>query len=161
MPGACCEFLCGCWELNLGPLGRTPGPRFQLSSVFHRLVLPFTLLVVMNLHLIAVWFVFPKWLLMLNSECVCDCFVLFYCSCLQTPQKRASDLIRDGCEPPCGCWDLNSGPSEDQWVLLNAEPSLQPLFCFRWGLSMSLTHRDPPASGSWVLGLKAQPECIC
>ena len=98
MPGACCEFLCGCWELNLGPLGRTPGPRFQLSSVFHRLVLPFTLLVVMNLHLIAVWFVFPKWLLMLNSECVCDCFVLFYCSCLQTPQKRASDLIRDGCE---------------------------------------------------------------
>jgi hypothetical protein len=25
-------------------------------------------------------------------------------------QKRASDLITDGCEPPCGCWDLNSGP---------------------------------------------------
>jgi hypothetical protein len=23
-------------------------------------------------------------------------------------QKRASDLIKDGCEPPCGCWDLNS-----------------------------------------------------
>jgi hypothetical protein len=20
----------------------------------------------------------------------------------------------DGCEPPCGCWDLNSGPSEEQ-----------------------------------------------
>ena len=29
-------------------------------------------------------------------------------------QKRASDLITDGCEPPCGCWDLNSGPSEEQ-----------------------------------------------
>jgi hypothetical protein len=25
-----------------------------------------------------------------------------------THQKRASDLITDGCEPPCGCWDLNS-----------------------------------------------------
>jgi hypothetical protein len=41
-------------------------------------------------------------------------------------QKRASDLITDGCEPPCGCWDLNSGPSEEQSVLLTAEPSLQP-----------------------------------
>jgi hypothetical protein len=29
-------------------------------------------------------------------------------------QKRESDLITDGCEPPCGCWDLNSGPSEEQ-----------------------------------------------
>jgi hypothetical protein len=25
-----------------------------------------------------------------------------------------SDLITDGCEPPCGCWDLNSGPLEEQ-----------------------------------------------
>jgi hypothetical protein len=22
-------------------------------------------------------------------------------------QKRVSDLITGGCEPPCGCWDLN------------------------------------------------------
>jgi hypothetical protein len=35
-------------------------------------------------------------------------------SCLQTLQKRESDLITDGCEPQCGCWDLNSGPSEEQ-----------------------------------------------
>jgi len=42
-------------------------------------------------------------------------------------QKRASDLITDGCEPPCGCWDLNSGPREEQSVLLTTEPSLQPL----------------------------------
>jgi hypothetical protein len=31
-----------------------------------------------------------------------------------------------GCEPQCGCWDLNSGPSEEQSVLLTTEPSLQP-----------------------------------
>ena len=36
------------------------------------------------------------------------------------------DLIRDGCEPPCGCWDLNLGSLEEQSVLLTAEPSLQP-----------------------------------
>jgi hypothetical protein len=43
-----------------------------------------------------------------------------------------SDLITDGYEPPCGCWELNSGPSEEQSVLfLTAEPSLQPRFkCF-------------------------------
>jgi hypothetical protein len=33
----------------------------------------------------------------------------------------------DGCEPPCGCWDLNSRPLEEQSVLLTAEPSHQPL----------------------------------
>jgi hypothetical protein len=34
--------------------------------------------------------------------------------------------ITDGCEPPCGCWELSSGPLEEQSVLLTAEPSLQP-----------------------------------
>jgi hypothetical protein len=54
-------------------------------------------------------------------------YLLLYISALQMHQKRASDLIMDGCEPPCGCWDLNSGPSEEQSVLLTNEPSLQPL----------------------------------
>jgi hypothetical protein len=43
-------------------------------------------------------------------------------------EKRASDPITDGCEPPCGCWELNSGPQEEQSVLLTTEPFLQP-----WG----------------------------
>jgi hypothetical protein len=42
-----------------------------------------------------------------------------HCSCLQTHQKRASDLIMGG------CWDLNFGPSEEQSVLLPTEPSHQ------------------------------------
>jgi hypothetical protein len=40
--------------------------------------------------------------------------------------QKASDPIIDGCEPPCGCWELNSGPLEEQSVLLTTEPSLQP-----------------------------------
>jgi len=67
------------------------------------------------------------------------CFVLFlkdlfiyyigvHCICFQTHQTRASDPITDGCEPPCGCWELNSGPLEEQSVLLTAEPSLQPTY---------------------------------
>jgi hypothetical protein len=54
------------------------------------------------------------------------CCMQVHCSCLQTLQKRASDLITDGCEPPWGCWALNSGPLEKSSVLLTAEPSLQP-----------------------------------
>jgi hypothetical protein len=53
-----------------------------------------------------------------------------HCRCLQTHQKRASDPNTDGREPPCGCWELNSGPLEEQLVLLTADPSLQPCFCF-------------------------------
>ena len=41
-------------------------------------------------------------------------------------QKRAPNPIIDGCEPPCGCWELNSGPLEEQTMLLTSEPSLQP-----------------------------------
>ena len=33
----------------------------------------------------------------------------------------------DGCEPPCVCWDLNSGSLEEQSVLLTAKPPLQAL----------------------------------
>ncbi|CAO2611376.1 hypothetical protein LEMLEM_LOCUS15124, partial [Lemmus lemmus] len=42
-------------------------------------------------------------------------------------QKRAPDPITDGCEPPYGCWELNSGPLEEQAMLLPSEPFLQPL----------------------------------
>ena len=41
-------------------------------------------------------------------------------------RERASDPIIDGCEPPSGCWELNSEPLKEQSVLLTTEPSLQP-----------------------------------
>ena len=46
-------------------------------------------------------------------------------ACMPAGQKRAPDCITDGCEPPCGCRELNSGPLEEQAVLLTAEPPLQ------------------------------------
>jgi hypothetical protein len=74
-----------------------------------------------------------------NIQCICFLIVTYsffkihfilciwvHYSCLQTHQKRASDSNTDGCKPPCGCWDLNSGPPEEQSVLLTAEPILQP-----------------------------------
>ena len=44
-------------------------------------------------------------------------------------QKRAPDCMvisLDACKSPCGCWELNSGPLEEQLVLLTSEPSLRP-----------------------------------
>ena len=46
--------------------------------------------------------------------------------CLPAGQKRAPDPITYGCKSPCGCWEWNSGPLEEQPVLLTSEPSLQP-----------------------------------
>jgi hypothetical protein len=53
-------------------------------------------------------------------------FLRFIYFMYMTHQKRALDPITDGCEPPCGCWELNSGPLEEQPVFLTIEPSLQP-----------------------------------
>ena len=34
--------------------------------------------------------------------------------------------LADGYKPPCDCWELNSGPLEEQSVLLTTELSFQP-----------------------------------
>ena len=40
-------------------------------------------------------------------------------ACTPACQKRASDPITDGYEPQRGCWELNSGPLEEQLVLFH------------------------------------------
>jgi hypothetical protein len=73
-----------------------------------------------------------------------DLYMWVHCRYLQTLPKEASDLITDGCEPSCSCWELNSGPLEEQSVLLTTEPSLHPY-----------TSRDH--SGSHTCDMQAQP----
>ena len=46
----------------------------------------------------------------------------------------------DGCEPPCGCWEMNSGPLEEQPMLLTSEPPLQPFFIYLFGLMKLILH---------------------
>jgi hypothetical protein len=98
-----------------------------------------------------------------------DFFIWVHCCCLQTHKKRALDPITDGCEPPCGCWELNSGPLEEHSVLLTAEPSLQsfsqslPYFLsqalsLNLGLIDSVSARDPSVSASWPLAIVM---CCC
>jgi hypothetical protein len=61
-------------------------------------------------------------------------------------QNGVSDLITGGCEPPCGCWDLNSGPLKEQSVLLPAEPSHQPnksfIYTYKIYVEMFLFYGD-------------------
>jgi len=55
-----------------------------------------------------------------------DIFIFMYMSTLQLSSDTPEEGIGShyGCEPPCGHWDLNSGPLEEQSVLLTTEPSL-------------------------------------
>ena len=39
-------------------------------------------------------------------------------ACTPAGQKKAPDLIVDCCELPCGCWELNSEPLEESFLLL-------------------------------------------
>jgi hypothetical protein len=60
-------------------------------------------------------------------------------------------FVTGGCEPPCSCWDLNSGPLEEQLVLLTAEPSHQPrLFVFKEVCTQHLGGR-----GRWISEFEA------
>lgn len=54
--------------------------------------------------------------------------------------KRASDPSLDGCELPCSCWELNSGPPEEQIVPLTTEPPPQSPECYLYTYLMSRTH---------------------
>ena len=58
-------------------------------------------------------------------------FYLHVCLCTTCVPKESIRYpgtgVRDGCGPPCGHWEANPGPLEEQPVPLTTEPSLQPL----------------------------------
>ena len=69
-------------------------------------------------------YIYPYILIHLSlGPCLFMYFMWVHCL---AHQKRASDPITDVGEPPRGCWDLNSGLSEEQSVLLTPEPFLWP-----------------------------------
>ena len=65
-------------------------------------------------------------------------------------QKRAPHLITDDCEPPCGCWELNSGHLEEQAMLLTIEPFLQPPYL------IVLVH----IASKWTLEKPSEGDCF-
>jgi hypothetical protein len=79
---------------------------------------------------------------------------VIHCSCLHTHQKRASDSITDGCEPPCGCWELNSGPLEEQPLFLGAESSLLSSSSSSPSFSSSFSSFSPSPPSLLLAGLE-------
>ena len=61
--------------------------------------------------------------------CVCvKCALVFGLQvCLCESVGSPGTGVTDSCELPCGYWELNLGPLEEQLEFLTAEPSLQPL----------------------------------
>lgn len=53
------------------------------------------------------------------------------------PWQLESGNVGD-CKPPCGSWEPNSGPVEEQQRLLISEPPLQPQLISLYSLEMSL-----------------------
>jgi hypothetical protein len=47
-------------------------------------------------------------------------------ACMYACVKVSDPGVTDSCELPCGCWELNRGPPEEQSVLPTAEPPLHP-----------------------------------
>lgn len=48
------------------------------------------------------------------------------CACL-VPGEGRDNRMKDGCDPPCWCWESNPGSLEEHQVLLTNEPTLYPL----------------------------------
>jgi hypothetical protein len=85
-------------------------------------------------------------------------YLLLYISTLSSDAPEEGVRSHYGCcEPPCGCWDLNSGPSEEQSVLLPYEPSCQlPPFIFFNNVFLLYVHANwcLKVSDSLDLGLQ-------
>lgn len=60
--------------------------------------------------------------------CVCLCLCMCTEAVPSTCREGAWSLgtgVRDGYEPPCGCWKLNPGPLQEKLMLLTTGPSFQ------------------------------------
>lgn len=78
--------------------------------------------------------------------------------CLLYPQRTASDRLgwelhrssrmgaTDGCELPCGCWELYPGPLEEQSVLLTTPMGNEP---------------SPHSLGLFIIRIKTTPMFLC
>jgi len=96
------------------------------------------------------WFFFKHFIYLL--------YIMITLSLSSDTPEEVIRLISDGCEPPCGCWDLNSGPWEEQSVLLTTEPSLQPDF-FKY-ISQFLSPAPPPLSFIFYTCLTCVYVCV-
>lgn len=58
----------------------------------------------------------------------------FYCFCIHSSVSLSvgspGDGVTNACELPCGSWEVNPGPLDEQSVFFTTESPLQHLTCF-------------------------------
>jgi hypothetical protein len=121
MPLIFTELVCAhTWDLSSAiPSFKT----FSCHSPLHPM-----LIVCTESYLCTATLLFFRYLVFFKIDWLIDWLIDYVYSvlpaCVPAGQKRAPDLIIDGCEPPCDYWEFNSGPLEQQPVLLTTEPLL-------------------------------------
>jgi hypothetical protein len=81
-------------------------------------------------------------------------------STLSLSLETREEGIRSHYEPPCGCWDLNSGRLEEQSMLLITEPSLQPE-TGSLNVGWPWNSGDPPISAFKCQDYILHSVCVC
>lgn len=71
---------------------------------------------------------------------------------LEEGVKHPGPGATDNCKAPCGCWELNPSPGEEQPVLTTPEPSFQPISVIL--LAFSLPESCFPSQTSFPLNHK-------
>jgi hypothetical protein len=62
--------------------------------------------------------------------CIYENHVHYWCLWRSEDGIGSSETgVGGGCKPPCGCWEPNPGPLQEQQVFLTADP--QPLCLFK------------------------------
>ena len=80
--------------------------------------------------------------------------------CMQRPEEGIRSLgtgVTDGCELPCGCWEWNPGPLQEQQLYLIPKPSLQvprQLFWIKISFGVRLSSQIQRATRSQELLIK-------
>lgn len=62
-------------------------------------------------------------------------------------------IVRDGYKQPCAIWELNSGPLQEQPVLLTLKPSLQHVYTVLLGLFFYTTENHLSRGSTALNGL--------
>lgn len=61
---------------------------------------------------------------------------MWMCVFMPLDAREVSEILRAGGTESWaawpGCWELNSGPLQEQQMFLNTEPSLQPKYTASW-----------------------------
>ena len=123
-----CFCVCGTHvDQRCGSVGPLSSPAHDLSELW-----VFVFLELRGLPVSASWVLKLKSCATMHAPCKVSFNVHEYTVALfRYYQKRASDPITDGCEPPCGHWELNSGPlTERTFSVCNIVVVFGFGFCF-------------------------------